>query len=133
MRKSYIRWRLLFASLPFLMISAMLIFGIIDDCSGLGFVCTLEDIGQIFLIIVLAFLGIVLFYLFIKSAKAKPELMELKLKQIEISSPSLILIFEYQNMNELIYFDAEEKKDKYIVGKYYKVMMTKDKIYDLLD
>ena len=137
MKKNYVRWKALFAALPCFMISAMIIFGIIDDCYGLGSICVLEfafdDFGQIFLMIIFSFIGIAFVNLFIKSVKAKPELVELKLKKIEVSSPSLILVFEYQNKKELLYFLEEDKKDKYIVGKYYKVMMTKDKIYDLLD
>lgn len=125
------------ASIPPLIISTVFILGMVDDCWGLDFVSVIqvifEDIPQLFFMLFLCLIGIVLFCSFLKSLKANPQLIELKLKKLEVNSPALILFFESQTEKDLYYFEDEENKDKYIVGKYYKVMMSKDEIYDIIE
>ena len=137
MNKKYIRWGYLFASLPFLMIFGFFVFGLVDDCMGLGFSCFLEvavdDISQMFFMLFLGFIGIGLFLLFVESARAKPELAELKLKKMQVDSSALILVFEDPVVGEILYFVSEDQKDKYKEGKYYKVKKSKHKIYEILD
>lgn len=137
MKKNYIRLGYLFFAFPFLMISTGTILGIIDDCSGMDFISIIqvifEDIILLLFSIFLGLIGIILLCIFIRSIKVKPEFAELKLKKMQVDSPILILVFEDQFVNEILYYTNEEEKDKYQVGKYYKVMKTKDKIYEVLD
>ena len=125
------------ASIPPLIISTVFILGMVDDCWGLDFVSVIqvifEDIPQLFFMLFLCLISIVLFCSFLKSFKANPQLIELKLKKLEVNSPALILFFESQTEKDLYYFEDEENKDKYIIGKYYKVIMSKDEIYDIIE